>query len=100
MLAATLVITARTVTQSFRLPPRLLANGLRLRQALFNSAMSQPIAITSLVVEAHHKCPAKCRLVSQGESCAGNTYADWVQTQHNLHIPYRSRCENSTNQLW
>ena len=51
----------------------------------YNSAMSRPIAITSLLVEAHLKCPTKCWLFSQGESGSGNAYADWVQTQHKTY---------------
>jgi predicted RecB family nuclease len=44
--------------------------------------MPRPIAITSLLVEAHLKCPTKCWLLSRGESGSGNTYADWMRTQH------------------
>src|SRR5205823_3021551 len=51
----------------------------------YTSTMSTPIAITSLLVEAHLKCPTKCWLFSQGESGSGNAYADWVKTQHTTY---------------
>ena len=40
------------------------------------------MTITSHVFEAHLKCPTKCWLKFTGEPPSGNTYADWVQAEH------------------
>jgi predicted RecB family nuclease len=40
------------------------------------------MTITSHLLESHLKCPTKCWLRFVGETPAGNTYAEWVQTQN------------------
>ena len=40
------------------------------------------MTITSHVFEAHLKCPTKCWLKFTGEPPSGNTYAEWVQAEH------------------
>ena len=40
------------------------------------------MTITPSLFEAFLKCPTKCWLRFTGEPPAGNTYAEWVQTEH------------------
>src|SRR3989441_13000913 len=40
------------------------------------------MTITPSVFEAFLKCPTKCWLRFRGEPPTGNTYAEWVQAEH------------------
>ena len=41
--------------------------------------------ITSALFAAFLKCPTRCFLLSQGEECSGNAYAEWVRAREEAY---------------